>query len=96
MYKQKPTQESRILDLLIERKGEGVFSYELAEPAPNGLGILQYNARIFGLRKKGHKIISDRDGHYILQQRPTMEEMRKKAEQMKLQASLKRYETTIH
>lgn len=67
MYENRTTQENQILDLLRERKGAGVYSYELAEPHPKGCGILQYNARIFGLRRKGHKIISDFKGHYILE-----------------------------
>lgn len=66
MYEDRTTQESQILNLLIESKGAGVYSYQLAAPVPRGLGILQYNARIYGLRHKGHKIVSDRKGHYVL------------------------------
>lgn len=91
-YEPRTTQEQEILDLLIARKGAGVYSYELAQPHPEGLGCLQYNARLYGLRKKGHKIISDRKGHYVLETRPTMDELRKKADQIKLQESLKKYE----
>jgi hypothetical protein len=69
MYESRTTQESQILDLLTERKGSGVFAFELAEPKPRGCGILQYNARIYGLRKKGHNIVSDTKGHFILQER---------------------------
>ena len=84
MYEKRTTQENEILNLLIERKGAGVFSYELAKTHPEGLGCLQYNARIFGLRKKGHKIISDVRGHYILETRPTMEGLKQKIEKDRL------------
>jgi hypothetical protein len=67
MYENRTTQESQILDLLISSKGAGVYSYQLAAPVPRGLGILQYNARIYGLRHKGYKIVSDRKGHYVLE-----------------------------
>jgi hypothetical protein len=93
MYEQKSTQENQILDLLTASKGAGVYSYQLATPHPEGLGILQYNARIYGLRHKGHKIISDRKGHYVLETRPTIEDLRKKVEQNKIQAVLNKYAT---
>ena len=76
MYEQRTTQENQILDLLGERKGMGAYSYELAKPKPDGCGVLQYNARIYGLRKKGHNIVSDFKGHFILQER-TQEPMTK-------------------
>ena len=68
MYEQRTTQEQRILDLFTERKGAGVYAYELAEPRPQGLGILQYNARIYGLRHRGFNIISDYKGHFIIKE----------------------------
>ena len=68
MYEQRTTQENQILDKLRESNGSGVYAYELAKPRPEGCGILQYNARIFGLRKKGYRIVSDFKGHYILQE----------------------------
>jgi hypothetical protein len=71
MYEQRSTQENQILDLLTERRGAGVYSYELAEPHPRGCGILQYNARIYGLRKKGYNIVSDIRGHYVLENKQT-------------------------
>jgi len=86
MYEPRTTQENQILDLLTERKGAGVYSYELAEPRPRGCGILQYNARIFGLRHKGHNIVSDHKGHYILQEEHesmTQEELNKKLADLK-------------
>ena len=52
MYKPNGTQEQRILDLLVERGSTGVNAWEI----PNNLKILQYNARIFGLRRKGYDI----------------------------------------
>jgi hypothetical protein len=91
MYEQRTTQESEILALLLERRAEGVYSYELATPSPKGLGILQYNARIYGLRRKGHKITSDRKGHYIMETRPSIEDLRKKVEQNKVNETLKKY-----
>jgi hypothetical protein len=42
----------RILELLKERGSAGVWAWEI----PNNLRILQYNARVFGLRKKGYDI----------------------------------------
>jgi hypothetical protein len=91
MYQAKNTQESRILDLLIERGEAGAYSYELAEPQPKGLGCLQYNARLYGLRKKGHNIISDRDGHFILHRQKTMEEMRLEVEKAKINQNLEKF-----
>jgi hypothetical protein len=91
MYEKRTTQENEILNLLIERRGAGVYSYELAQTHPMGLGILQYNARIFGLRKKGFKIISDIKGHYILETRPTIEDLRNKIEKNKITETMKKY-----
>jgi hypothetical protein len=91
MYEKRTTQESQILDLLTERRGSGVYAFELAEPKPRGCGILQYNARIYGLRRRGHNIISDIKGHFILQTRPTIEDLRKKVEQNKVNETLKKY-----
>jgi len=65
-YIEKPTQEQRILDLLRLRGPEGVKVYELIAPRPGGLGIAQYNARIWGLRKKGYVIENKVPGHFIL------------------------------
>jgi hypothetical protein len=53
-YIAKPTQEQQILTLLEERGKEGVMAWEI----PANLHILQYNARVFGLRKKGYLIIN--------------------------------------
>ena len=68
MYEQRLTQEQKILDLFAERKGAGVYAYELAEPAPRGLGILQYNARIYGLRHRGINVVSDHKGHFVIKE----------------------------
>ena len=66
MYIKNPTQEQRILNLLEIRGEQGVEVYELITPRPNGLGIAQYNSRIWGLRQKGHNILSERKGHFVL------------------------------
>jgi hypothetical protein len=55
-YKEKPTQENRILQLLRKSGENGVPVWKLITPSPVGLGIAQYNARIYGLRQKGHVI----------------------------------------
>lgn len=65
-YKEDLTQEEQILTLLKERGSKGVYIYELQTPRPNGLGIAQYNARIFGLRNKGHVIDNTIPGHFVL------------------------------
>jgi len=65
-YEERPTQEQRILDLLRERGSSGAKVYELIAPRPDGLGIAQYNSRIWGLRKKGHVIENKRPGHFVL------------------------------
>ena len=33
-----------------------------------GLGIAQYNARIYGLREKGYNIINKKPGHFVLEE----------------------------
>ncbi len=68
MYKEKPTQEERILNLLRERGRVGVKVYEFMLPRPHGQGIAQYNARIWGLRKKGYNIINKTPGHFVLEE----------------------------
>ena len=65
-YHKKPTQEQRILQLLREKGNLGVYVYELVTPRPQGLGIAQYNARIYGLREKGHNIVNKTPGHFVL------------------------------
>jgi len=55
-YIKNNSQEDRILRLLRERGSIGVMVYELITPRPEGLGISQYNARIYGLREKGFNI----------------------------------------
>jgi hypothetical protein len=67
-YKEDKTQEEQILTFLEARGERGVFVYELQAPKPHGLGIAQYNARIFGLRKKGHNIVNETPGHFILRE----------------------------
>lgn len=69
-YTHKPTQEQRILRLLKERGSAGVRVYEFMAPRPEGLGIAQYNARIFGLRQKGFIINNKKPGHFVLESDP--------------------------
>ena len=64
MYKEDLTQEGRILSLLKERGSAGVYAWEI----PATLHILQYNARIFGLRRKGYNIVNKERGHFVLQE----------------------------
>ena len=66
LYQKRPTQENRILQLLREKGTQGVYVYELVTPRPHGLGIAQYNARIYGLRKKGFNIVNKTPGHFVL------------------------------
>lgn len=67
-YREDKTQEQRILELLQERGSRGVYVYELQAPRPQGLGIAQYNARIYGLRDKGYNIQNVEEGHFVLKE----------------------------
>lgn len=67
-YQPRPTQEGRILKLLKERGERGVQVWEFMLPRPQGLGIAQYNARIFGLRRKGYNIVNKKPGLFVLQE----------------------------
>lgn len=60
-YISKPTQEQRILAFLQERGEEGVHSWEIVN-----MGILQYTARIWGLRDKGYIIKNVKKNLYVL------------------------------
>jgi hypothetical protein len=62
------TQENRILELLRERGQLGAYIYEFMTPNPNGLGIAQYGARIYSLRRKGFNIINKQPGHFVLEE----------------------------
>lgn len=66
-YIKKTDQEQRILDLLRERKTIGAYVYEFTNSRPTGLGVEQYNARIWGLRDKGFKIKNTTPGHFVLE-----------------------------
>jgi len=57
------TQKQRLLNLLQTRKRVPVWY--LIAPRPQGLGIAQYNARIYDLRHEGHNILNktDDNGH---------------------------------
>lgn len=66
-YVANDTQEGRILDFLRERGERGIFVYELMAPKnKGGLGIAQYNARIWSLRRKGYVITNAEPGHFVL------------------------------
>ena len=65
-YINKNSQEQRILSLLQERGSQGAYVYEFQAPRPLGLGIAQYNARIWGLRRKGYDIQNTTPGHFVL------------------------------
>lgn len=66
-YQERPTQEQRILELLRARGKEGVFVWDFMSPSnKGGLGIAQYNSRIWGLRKKGYVIENVKPGHFVL------------------------------
>lgn len=69
-YKEDKTQEGRILDLLRERGESGVMVWEFMLPRPQGLGVAQYNSRIWGLRKKGYNIENLEPGHFVLRSEP--------------------------
>lgn len=66
-YIPNTTQEGRILELLKERGDRGAYVYEFMIPRnQGGLGIAQYNARIYGLREKGFNIVNKEPGHFVL------------------------------
>jgi len=60
------TQKNKILKLLKQRGEKGAMVYEFMMPKPQGLGIAQYNARIYDLRREGYTIDSDGKGKFIL------------------------------
>lgn len=60
-YIKKPTQEEKILAFLQDRGPIGIFSWEIVN-----MGILQYTARIWGLREKGHIIKNVKKNLYVL------------------------------
>jgi len=67
--KKKPTQEERLLNLLRSRGGAGVRVFEMTMPRNmGGLGISQYNSRIWGLRQKGHNIKCVKPGLFVLEE----------------------------
>ena len=68
-------QKQRILEYL---KNFGKLPvYKVIQPRPLGLGIAQYNARIFELRREGYNIINkiDNNGHnyFVLQEEDQQE-----------------------
>jgi len=72
-YKSDKTQEERILDLLRSSGAQGAYVYDFMMPRPQGLGIAQYNARVYGLRQKGYEIINKTPGHFILREQGQMQ-----------------------
>lgn len=60
-YIKNGTQEQKILELLKQRGSQGVWAWEI----PANLHILQYNARVFGLRRKGYDIVNQK-GKFLL------------------------------
>lgn len=74
-YIKRPSQEQRILNFLRKRGSKGIFVYELMLPRNRGgLGIAQYNARIWGLRQKGYIIENKKPGHFVLISEPEPEQ----------------------
>lgn len=64
----KLTQAERILRLLKQRGKDGVKVWEIAMPInQGGLGVMQYNARIYELRRQGHRIVNKEPGHFVLE-----------------------------
>lgn len=63
------SQKGRILNLLRERGEQGVKVYELIAPRPEGLGVAQYNARLYDLRHLGYNIVNT-DDKFILVSEP--------------------------
>jgi hypothetical protein len=62
------TQAGKILTRLRELGEQGVEAYELTTRKPEGLGIQQYNARVFELRQKGYIIVNNPIGHFTLEE----------------------------
>jgi len=70
-YIENPTQEERIIALLRERGSEGAFVWDFTMPRnKGGLGCMQYNARVWGLRQKGYVIENVKPGHFVLKEEP--------------------------
>lgn len=65
----KYSQKNNILEYLRNHR-EGAYVYELIAPRPHGLGVAQYNARIYELRRDGHDIRNDFPGHFYLHTEP--------------------------
>jgi len=76
------TQAQKIMDLLIDRDSFGAYVFELCGPRPDGLGCSQYNARILELRRKGHRIVNDRPGHFVLHREPAQTSIYEKSAQV--------------
>ncbi len=64
----KQTQTDRILELLRERGNAGIPVWEMIAPRPQGLGVAQYNARVYELRQKGYEIVNKDNTFYLIEQ----------------------------
>ncbi|GEM_PF-2113797 len=60
------TQQQSLLRFLKERGDRGVYVWEMLAPQPQGVGIAQYNARIYELRDQGFNIVNTEPGHFKL------------------------------
>lgn len=60
------TQRERLLEFLTAKGSKGAYVYELQAPRPQGLGLAQYNARIYELRRMGWNIKNIEAGHFVL------------------------------
>ncbi len=65
------TQKEQLLNLLRNRGRYGVWVYEIITPQPKGLGIAQYNARVYELRRAGYVIENVEPGLFKLISEPT-------------------------
>ncbi len=90
-YLKMPTQEQRILNLLKQRGTQGVYAWEIT----GDLHILQYNARIFGLREKGHNIENKKPGHFVLVEKttkPTWQAVKRQEKRAELESRMERFD----
>ena len=72
-YVSNKTQEGRILNLLRQRGSRGVYAWEIIKD----LYILQYNARIWGLKRKGFIIDNEKPGYFVLKEDQEAERIEK-------------------
>ena len=58
--------------LLKEHKNTGVMSWDITNPKPQGLQILEYTGRISDLRKDGYEVVNVEKNKYVLMREPQM------------------------